>query len=170
MLAAADEFATGFRQPLMGARDLAAKADDALNHQHSLDRASDALEEARRRNDELEARAATVDLLFGSTSSAGRAASKGILSLRAWVADFEDWPPRDNARVLCGEADESYFAFNRRRVQRSSRMAGFSQRSGAGLTSVKLCEAPDCPALFLARSVRSIDMCRHADMQTCGSA
>jgi hypothetical protein len=114
MLTAADEFSTGMGQALMAARHLEANAENALNVNGALAPVSESLKEARRCLDEADARSARVMLLFGVTSSANAVAVHGVAALRAYLADYEDWPPHDDAIEGLQRADEAYILFNDR--------------------------------------------------------
>jgi hypothetical protein len=121
MLTAADEFSTGMGQALMAARDVSAKAEDALNVDGSLKRASDAVEEARRCVDEAEARTGRVALLFGVESPTNGMAVLAVARLRGYLSDYDDWPPGDVATGGLKDADEAHILFNdraRRAIER----------------------------------------------------
>jgi hypothetical protein len=94
MIAAADELVTGFVQTYMPIRRFI-----NAHNEGNAEAAANELKEMRRLTDEVVARLARVELLFGRGTDAGSEASKMVAQLSAGLLEAEDYPNTDMVTV-----------------------------------------------------------------------
>jgi hypothetical protein len=136
LVPAADDFATGVLQAILAVRDTIGVVHDKVSDQDlevdpdkrvvsilDLPEVQESHAELARRIDEVHARLARVQLLFGVQSPAGKAAGECILALRRAGRHLSDWPQPeweeatrvlDEVRVLHEAFAEAALAATRR--------------------------------------------------------